>query len=100
MPPAARRGGGAVRPRHRGLDRPGWPRANAWAAAGGVVGHTHALLARLRRLVVRNKKLDDIHLAFLALGCAFACHNRINRLCWVPLASWQKFRVRPMAVLN
>lgn len=64
-----------------------------------MVGHTRALLARLRHLIARSKEFGGIHSAFLTLGCAFR-PNQISRLRWVPLASWQKFRVRPLAVLN
>ena len=46
-----------------------------------VVERTHAWLARLRRLTVRYERRDDIHLAFVTLGCALVCMNQIRRLC-------------------
>ena len=46
-----------------------------------VVERTHAWLARLRRLTVRYERREDIHLAFVTLGCALVCMNQIRRLC-------------------
>jgi IS5 family transposase len=46
-----------------------------------VVERTHAWMARLRRLVVRYERRDDIHLAFTLLGCALVCLNQISRFC-------------------
>lgn len=46
-----------------------------------VVERTHAWLARLRRLVVRYEERDDIHLAFVTLGCALVCLYQIKRFC-------------------
>ena len=38
-----------------------------------VVERTHAWLGRFRRLSVRYERREDIHLAFLHLGCALVC---------------------------
>ena len=46
-----------------------------------VVERTHAWMARLRRLTVRYERRDDIHLAFVTLGCALVCLNQIVRFC-------------------
>jgi transposase len=46
-----------------------------------VVERTHAWLARLRRLTVRYERREDVHLAFVTLGCALVCMNQIRRLC-------------------
>ena len=47
-----------------------------------VVERTHAWMARLRRLAIRYERREDIHLAFVTLGCALACLNQIRRFCW------------------
>jgi len=46
-----------------------------------VVERTHAWMARLRRLTVRYEEREDIHLAFVTLGCALICLNQIKRFC-------------------
>ena len=46
-----------------------------------VVERTHAWMARLRRLAVRYEEREDIHLAFVTLGCALVCLNQIKRFC-------------------
>jgi len=46
-----------------------------------VVERTLAWLNRMRRLKVRYERRDDIHQAFLLLGCALICLNQINRFC-------------------
>lgn len=46
-----------------------------------VVERTHAWMARLRRLLVRYERRNDIHLAFVTLGCALVCLNQIHRFC-------------------
>jgi len=45
-----------------------------------VVERTLAWLARFRRLTVRYERRDDIHQAFLTLGCALICWNALRRL--------------------
>ena len=46
-----------------------------------VVERTGAWLNRYRRLKVRYERRDDIHQAFLDLGCALICWRYIQRLC-------------------
>jgi hypothetical protein len=38
-------------------------------------------LNRFRRLKVRYERRDDIHQAFLDLGCALICWRYVQRLC-------------------
>ena len=38
-------------------------------------------MARLRRLVVRYERRNDIYLAFALLGCSLVCLNQIARFC-------------------
>lgn len=42
------------------------------------VERTLAWLARYRRLTVRYERRDDIHRAFLSLGCALICWNYLQ----------------------
>lgn len=44
-----------------------------------VVERTLAWLNRYRRLTVRYDRRDDIHQAFLTLGCSLICFNRLQR---------------------
>jgi transposase len=62
-PRAARRGIGSS----EGLGRHRW-----------VVERTLAWLARYRRLSVRYERRDDIHEAFLQLGCSLICLNYLK----------------------
>lgn len=43
-----------------------------------VVERTLAWLNRFRRLAIRYERRDDIHQAFLDLGCALICWNFLN----------------------
>jgi transposase len=43
-----------------------------------VVERTLAWLSRYRRLRVRDERRDDIHQAFLDLGCALICWNLLQ----------------------
>lgn len=43
-----------------------------------VVERTLAWLAQFRRLVIRYERRDDIHLAFMTLGCALICHRLLD----------------------
>ncbi len=45
-----------------------------------VVERTLAWLARFRRLAIRYERRDDIHQAFLTLGCALICWNYLQHL--------------------
>ena len=44
-----------------------------------VVERTHSWLNRFRRLKIRYERRQDIHQAFLSLGCALICFNYLNR---------------------
>lgn len=46
-----------------------------------VVERTFAWLNRFRRLKVRYERRDDIHLAFLLIGCALICFRKLDRFC-------------------
>jgi transposase len=46
-----------------------------------VVESTFAWLFKQRRLRVRYEKRDDIHQAFLSIGCLLVCWHRISRFC-------------------
>ncbi|MDP9863819.1 transposase [Streptosporangium brasiliense] len=46
-----------------------------------VVEQTFALLHHSRRLRIRWEVRDDIHEAFLSLGCALICWRRLSSLC-------------------
>jgi transposase len=46
-----------------------------------VVEGVFAWLFKFRRLRVRYEKRDDIHAAFLTLGCLLICWNRIEGFC-------------------
>jgi IS5 family transposase len=45
-----------------------------------VIERTFAWLNRFRRLKVRYERRDDIHEAFLTLGCALICWNFLAKL--------------------
>jgi transposase len=46
-----------------------------------VVERTLLWMNRFRRLKVRYEQRDDIHQAFLDLGCALICWRYVQRLC-------------------
>lgn len=46
-----------------------------------VVERTLSWINRNRRLKVRYERRDDIHQAFLDLGCALICWRYVQRLC-------------------
>ena len=46
-----------------------------------VVERTLSWLNRFRRLKVRYEKRDDIHQAFLDIGCALICWRYVERFC-------------------
>lgn len=46
-----------------------------------VVERTLSWVNRNRRLKVRYERRDDIHQAFLDLGCALICWRYVQRLC-------------------
>ena len=70
---AARRAGGIVpRIARRGIESSERLGRHRW-----VVERTLAWLHRFRRLRVRDERRADIHQAFLDLGCALICWNRL-----------------------
>jgi len=46
-----------------------------------VVERTLSWMNRFRRLKVRYERRDDIHQAFLDLGCVLICWRSVQRLC-------------------
>ena len=50
----------------------------SWGGSGGVVECTLAWLAKYRRLTIRYERRDDIHEAFLHLGCSLICLNCLS----------------------
>ena len=38
-------------------------------------------MSRFRRLIVRYEEREDIHLAFVTLGCVLVCLNQIKPFC-------------------
>ena len=44
-----------------------------------VVERTIAWLHQFRRLRIRYERRDDIHRAFMAIGCALICFNYLNQ---------------------
>ena len=46
-----------------------------------VVERTHAWIARFGHLAIRYERREDIHLAFVTLGCALVCLNQIRWFC-------------------
>ncbi len=51
-----------------------------------VAERTQSWLHQYRRLRVRYERRDDIHEAFLAIGCALICHKCLNgSFCWALL---------------
>ena len=71
-----RRRGLLPRIARRGVDSSSHLGRHRW-----VVERTHAWMSRFRRLTVRYEEREDIHLAFVTLGCALVCLNQIKRFC-------------------
>jgi len=46
-----------------------------------VIERTLAWLNQFRRLTIRYERRQDIHEAFLSLGCSLICFNAVNRFC-------------------
>jgi transposase len=70
-----RRRGIAARIARRGIDSGEKLGRHRW-----VVERSLAWLHRFRRLRVRDERRDDIHRAFLHLGCALICLNFLDQL--------------------
>ena len=71
--------------RRRGIEprvaRRGAPHGSGLGRLRWVVEACFAWLFNYRRLRVRYEKRDDIHQAFLNLGCAMICAGRVERFC-------------------
>jgi IS5 family transposase len=46
-----------------------------------VIERTLAWLDQFRRLTIRYERRDDIHDAFLSLGCCLICYRAVERFC-------------------
>jgi transposase len=46
-----------------------------------VVERTFSWLNQFRRLTIRYERRQDIHEAFLSLGCSLICFNAVTRFC-------------------
>ena len=73
---ACRKRGIVPRIARHGIESSERPGRHRW-----VVERTLSWIARLRRLVVRYERRDDIHLAFLVLACAVVCFRFLQRFC-------------------
>jgi IS5 family transposase len=73
---ALRKRGITPRIARRGIDSSEKLGRYRWA-----VERTLSWTHRFRRLKVRYERRDDIHLAFLDLGCALICWRYVQRLC-------------------
>lgn len=68
-----------IKPRiaRRGIDSSERLGQHRWVAE-----RTFAWLSKYRRLKVRYERRDNIHQAFLDIGCPLICFDIIKRLCW------------------
>jgi len=60
------------------IARRGQPHGSGLGIFRYVVEQTHALLHQFRRLRTRFDKRDDIHEAFMDLGCSMICWRRLH----------------------
>jgi hypothetical protein len=60
------------------IARRGTPHGSGLGMYRWVVEQTIALLHWMRRLRIRWEIRDDIHEAFLTLGCAIICYRRLK----------------------
>ena len=60
--------------------RPGDPHGSGFGVLRYVVEQTIALLHQFRRLRTRFDRRDDVHEAFMKIGCAMICWRRLRRL--------------------
>jgi hypothetical protein len=63
---------------YKGAHRSGRDRLEREVGKAQMGGGTHTGLARYRRLSVRYERRDDIHQAFLHLGCSLICLNYLK----------------------
>ena len=70
----------AAKQGHNPTHRPPWDRLEREVGAPQrwVVERTLAWLAKYRRLTIRYERRDDIHEAFLHLGCSPICLNYLS----------------------
>ena len=73
---ALRKRGIKSRIARRGVDSSERPGRHRW-----VVERTLSWLNRYRRLKVRYERREDVHQAFLDLGCALICWGYVQRFC-------------------
>jgi transposase len=73
---ACRQRGIKARIARRGIDSSQKLGRHRW-----VVERTLAWLNRFRRLTIRYERRDDLHQAFLTLGCAIICFQQMQRFC-------------------
>lgn len=62
------------------IARRGAPHGSGLGIVRYVVEQTIALWHQFRRLRTRFDKRDDIHEAFMTIGCAMICWRRLHRL--------------------
>ena len=55
--------------------------AAGWGRTGGLSGEPLAWMRQFRRLRVRYERRDDIHEAFLSIGCSLICFRRLTSFC-------------------
>ena len=61
------------------IARRGEPHGSGLGICRYVVEQTIALLHQFRRLRTRFDRRDDVHEAFMTLGCAMICWRRLHR---------------------
>jgi transposase len=61
--------------------RRGRPHGSGLGSLRWVVEACFAWLFNFRRLRLRYERRDDIHQAFLSLGCALICWGKVSRFC-------------------
>ncbi|MEU9291503.1 transposase, partial [Streptomyces sp. NPDC048275] len=62
------------------IARRGTPHGSGLGTVSWVVERTNAWIHGFRRLRIRWEIRDDIHEAFLTLGCALICWRRLKSL--------------------
>ena len=62
------------------IARRGDPHGSGFGVLRYVVEQTVALLHQFRRLRTRFDRRDDVHEAFMKIGCAMICWRRLHRL--------------------
>ncbi len=62
------------------IARRGDPHGSGFGVLRYVVEQTVALLHQFRRLRTRFDRRDDVHEAFMRIGCSMICWRRLHRL--------------------